>query len=129
MSSPVVPPVAAAAPVAPEDPDHPTTAEGKIALGQRVYERKGCNSCHSVDGSARVGPSWRGIWGQPVKLADATVRTVDAAYVEESILHPQAAIVAGYPPAMPSFEAQLRPDELAGVIAYIASLADRAAPP
>ena len=94
----------------------------RVARGAKLYLKKGCVSCHTVDGTPRVGPSWKGIWGTDAKLSDGTTRAVDKAYVTESILHPQAFARPGYPPAMPSFEGQLRDRELSALIAYIESL-------
>jgi cytochrome c oxidase subunit II len=94
----------------------------RLALGAKLYQRKGCVSCHTIDGSPRVGPSWQGIWGSEAKLSDGSTRTVDADYVKESVLHPQAFARPGYPPVMPSFEGQIRDQELAALIAYIESL-------
>ena len=34
--------------------------------GKIQYERKGCNTCHTVDGTTSKGPSWKGIWGKMV---------------------------------------------------------------
>jgi len=101
----------------------PTTPAGKIALAKRVYRLKSCMGCHTVDGTTRIGPSWAGIWGTTVTLADGTTRVVDAAYIRASILTPQAFARPGYPPAMPSFTGQLRPAEIDALIAYIESLA------
>lgn len=102
---------------------HPTSPAGKVLLGQKLYTRKGCMACHSVDGSPRVGPSWKGIWGTTVKGADGSERSVDQAYVKESILTPQAFTVVGFPPGtMPAFDGQLSEIELASLVAYIQSL-------
>ncbi|HEY0253573.1 MAG TPA: cytochrome c [Kofleriaceae bacterium] len=100
----------------------PTTPEGRIALGKRLYEKKGCTACHTIDGTPRVGPSWKGIWNTTVHSTDGREAVVDATYVTESVLHPQAFLVQGYPPTMPSFENQLKPGEVAALVAYIQSL-------
>jgi cytochrome c oxidase subunit 2 len=91
-------------------------------LGAKLYEKKGCIGCHSVDGSAKVGPTWKGDWGQKATMSDGTVITVDENYVRESILSPQAKARPGYPPSMPSFEGQLKENEIQALIAYIKSL-------
>lgn len=101
---------------------NPTTREGKIALGKKLYEKKGCVGCHTVDGSPRVGPSWARIWGTSVTTADGTTRTVDADYVRESVLHPSAFARPGYPPSMPQFEGYIKPAELDALTTYIESL-------
>lgn len=102
----------------------PKTRDDKIALGRKLYEKKGCVACHTVDGTPRVGPSWKGIWGKNATLSDASVRMVDETYVRESILTPQAFARPGYPPAMPSFEGQLKSHEIDALITLISSLAD-----
>jgi len=102
----------------------PATRDEKILLGRVLYGKKGCSTCHTLDGSPRVGPSWKGIWGKNATLSDGSVRMVDAAYVRESLMRPQAFARLGYPPVMPSFEAQLRETEIEALTALIASLAD-----
>ena len=69
-------------------------------IGAALYKAKGCNACHSLDGSKLVGPSFKGVWGRAEKTSGGDV-TVDLAYVKESVLTPMAKIVEGFPPAMP----------------------------
>jgi cytochrome c oxidase subunit 2 len=92
------------------------------AWGKIQYERKGCSTCHSIDGSASKGPSWKGIWGKMEKLNNGTTVLVDEAYVRESMMFPQAKIVAGFDPIMPTFQGLLRENEITGLIAFIKSL-------
>ena len=92
-------------------------------LGAKLYEKKGCNACHTVDGSARVGPSFKGAFGTTVTLADGSKVPMDETYIRESLMSPQAKSRPGFPPSMPSFEGQLKDLEIAGLIAYIKSLA------
>lgn len=91
-------------------------------IGKLVYENRGCATCHSLDGSKGQGPSWKGIYGQQHKMTDGTSVTVDYNYLREAILEPQAKIVAGYEPIMPTFKGLLRDRELLGVIQYIRTL-------
>jgi cytochrome c oxidase subunit II len=102
----------------------PKTRDEKIALGKRLYEKKGCVQCHTLDGTSRIGPSWKGIWGKNATLTDRSTRMVDETYVRESILFPQEFARPGYPPSMPSFEGQLRSHEIDALTVLIASLAD-----
>ena len=98
-------------------------ASDPTALGKTLYIKKGCTACHTVDGSPRVGPSWKQPdWGKTIELASGGSVTMDESYLRESILSPQAKARPGYPTVMPSFDGQLRDDELAGLIAYIKSL-------
>ena len=91
-------------------------------LGKKVYEKKGCNGCHTTDGSARVGPSFKGTFGTDVSLADGSKVKMDENYIRESLMSPQAKGRPGFPPSMPSFEGQLKETEVKGIIAFIQSL-------
>ena len=87
--------------------------------GAGLYKSKGCNACHSLDGTKVVGPSFRGLWGKTESTDKGDV-LVDDAYVRESILAPLAKITTGFPPAMPPF--QLSDDDLASIILYLQTL-------
>lgn len=91
-------------------------------LGEKIYKEKGCNACHSVDGSKIVGPSFKGIFGHKVELQDGSTVDVDENYIRESILEPQAQVVKGYQPVMPSFKGILSDEDITSVIAYIKTL-------
>ncbi|HEX8914974.1 MAG TPA: cytochrome c oxidase subunit II [Humisphaera sp.] len=91
-----------------------------VELGQKVYRGQGCVSCHSVDGSKIVGPTWKDLYGSTVPLADGTTVTADDAYVRESIAKPAAKVHAGFAPVMPAYA--LKDREVAGVIAYMKSI-------
>jgi cytochrome c oxidase subunit II len=90
--------------------------------GKLLYQRRGCTQCHSVDGSARVGPSFKGIFGTQQALADGTTIKVDENYLRESILQPLAKVRAGYKPVMPTYQGQLKNEEIDALIAFIKSL-------
>jgi cytochrome c oxidase subunit 2 len=91
-------------------------------FGATVYTKRGCNACHTVDGKPGIGPTWKGIWGHEVKLADGSTVQVNAAYVHQSVMDPPSQVVAGFPPIMPSYKGILNDREIEGVIAYIQSL-------
>jgi len=91
-------------------------------LGKMVYDTKGCAGCHTIDGSPKVGPSWKGTFGQKAQLADGSTVTVDAEYIHTSIVEPQKQSRPGFPPSMPTYAGQLSEKEINGVIAYIESL-------
>jgi cytochrome c oxidase subunit 2 len=90
--------------------------------GKQLYTQRGCNACHSVDGSKLVGPSWKGIYGHEVELQDGTKVIADENYLRESILEPQAQMVKGYTPVMPSFKGVISENEVSDIIAYIKTL-------
>lgn len=94
--------------------------------GEYLYTRKGCVSCHSIDGTNKAGggPSWEGIWGRPEKLVTGETITVDENYVVESIRKPQAKVVEGFSGVnMAAYpESQLKPEEVDALIAYMKKL-------
>ncbi|SYZ72601.1 Cytochrome c oxidase subunit 2 [Candidatus Zixiibacteriota bacterium] len=91
-------------------------------FGAKLYVSKACATCHNVDGTANVGPTFKGIFGHPVKLSDGSSVMVDENYIRESILNPQAKIVAGYQPVMPTFQGVLNDREVDALTAYIKTL-------
>lgn len=93
-----------------------------VEAGQVLYTRHGCAQCHSLDGSAKVGPSFLGIFGTTQGLASSDGTTIDENYLRESILEPQAKIRAGYKPAMPTYRGRLKDEEISALIAFIKSL-------
>ncbi len=92
-----------------------------VEYGALLYRQKTCVACHSIDGSAAVGPTFAGLYDQPNHaLADGSTVTADENYLRESILRPQARITAGFQPVMPMF--QFTDDEVSALIEYIKSL-------
>ncbi|MDM7914192.1 MAG: cytochrome c oxidase subunit II [Candidatus Eisenbacteria bacterium] len=96
--------------------------------GARLYRSRGCAQCHSVDGKGMVGPTFRGLYGHEVVLKDGTRVVVDENYVRESILSPQAKVVAGFDPVMPTYQGRLKDQEITAIIAYLKTLQDAGAP-
>lgn len=93
-----------------------------VEAGQRVFETRGCTQCHSVDGSAGIGPTLAGSFGKQETMASGETVTVEENYLRESILRPKAKVVAGYEPVMPTYEGRLDEDEIRVLIEYIKSL-------
>ena len=96
--------------------------ESAVAAGAKLYRTKTCNTCHSIDGSRLVGPSFKGIWGTMVELQDGRKVKVDAEYFRRSVLEPAAEVLQGYPPVMPTFTGVLTEAEIVQLIAYVKSL-------
>lgn len=96
-------------------------ADAQVAQGQALAQSKGCVACHSVDGSPRVGPTWKGLHGKTETMKDGSTAQVDELYLRSFIRNPQARGVKGFAPVMPRIE--LSDDELAALVAYIQSLA------
>jgi len=91
-----------------------------VASGKGLFASKTCFTCHSLDGSRLVGPSFKGLMGRTTALADGTSVTADAAYITESIKEPMAKVVEGFPPAMPPLP--ITDEEITALIAYISTL-------
>ncbi|RME47862.1 MAG: cytochrome c oxidase subunit II [Chloroflexi bacterium] len=98
-------------------------SEGELEQGRALAEKYGCLSCHSVDGSKLVGPSWKGLYKSEVPLTDGTTVKADDDYLHRSIVDPGAQVVQGFPDIMPkNFEEQLTPKEIKLIVEYIESL-------
>ena len=97
------------------------SGEGTLASrGDKLFQDLACTNCHKSDGSGR-GPSLEGIFGKTVELEGGQKVVVDDEYLRESILSPQAKIVKGYPPIMPTFQGLVTEDQLLTLIEYIKS--------
>jgi cytochrome c oxidase subunit 2 len=95
--------------------------------GRKLYQIKGCVQCHSLDGTRKTGPSFKGIFGHEVELADGSTVVVDKDYIHESILDPKAKVVKGFEPVMPPFAGRVSDKEIEAIAAFIESLSDHAA--
>lgn len=89
--------------------------------GKKLAGDKGCLGCHSLDGSPGVGPSFKGIMGRRevvvTKGAERTI-TVDDAYLRQSIRDPQADLVKGFQPVMPTFS-DLNKEEIEALLEFM----------
>jgi cytochrome c oxidase subunit 2 len=94
--------------------------------GKIQWQEKGCETCHTTDGTRSKGPSWKGIWGKPVTVTESNGKVVtvivDENYVRESMMQPNAKVVQGFEAIMPTFQGLLRENEIRGLVAYIKSL-------
>ena len=94
-------------------------------LGAKLYTKKACITCHTLDGSALVGPSYlqtSQMWGQERVFDDGSSVTIDDNYIRNSILEPQSQIVAGYQGVMPTYQGVLNDRELDALIAFLKTL-------
>ncbi len=98
-------------------------SESASAQGQKVFQERGCASCHQAERQGR-GPVLQGLFGMPVALDDGTVVTANEDYLRESIVNSQAKIVSGFarPSIMPTFQGQVSEEQILQLIAYIRSL-------
>jgi cytochrome c oxidase subunit 2 len=96
--------------------------EGERSEAGAVLRKYGCTGCHSLDGSKMVGPTFKGLFGRQVTVAtDGRERTVtaDEEYIKRSILEPQADVVKGYPPVMPTFEGKIADREIEEIVEFL----------
>jgi cytochrome c oxidase subunit 2 len=68
-----------------------------------------------------------GVFGKQTALQTGASVLVDEGYIRESITNPQAKLVAGFGPIMPTFQGQISEDQLVQLVAYIKSLQGTAA--
>ena len=94
----------------------------------RLYNR--CQSCHTLDGSKNIGPSFKGLWDRVSKgdvtftsgeklsdlLGPSTEYEVPENYIRQSLTTPQKHIVQGYLGAMPTFQSQLKEKQILAII-------------
>jgi len=90
--------------------------------GRKLYVSKACNTCHSIENKNLVGPAFNGVYGKTRVFTSGEKLTADENYIRESILEPQAKIVAGYDPVMPTYQGLLGDREIDAIIAYMKTL-------
>ncbi|GEM_PF-2214698 len=122
-SSTTSPPATTATTVPPATGAVPTTP-ALVARGMTLYSSDGCSACHSLDGSPGVGPSFKGLAGSAVKLANGQTVVADDAYLARSIRDPDAQIVAGYrsgvmPAAIAPYDLAAKPADIRALVAFI----------
>lgn len=97
-------------------------SEGSMASqGEKLFQKYACNTCHTDDATGR-GPVLQGLYGKQVTLSDGRSITADENYIRESILNPQAKVVQGFQPLMPTFQGQVSEEDLLKLLAYVRSL-------
>ena len=91
--------------------------------GSQLYQAKGCVACHSIDGSPRVGPTFKGLFGKKEEVISGGKRetvAVDEAFIRKFITEPNVVHIEGYPPIMPKIS--MTDEELTTLVDYIKSL-------
>jgi len=96
--------------------------QGTLAeQGQQMFTSLGCVTCHTSDANGRC-PNLKGVFGTTVALQGGAKVKADEAYIRESILYPEAKIVEGYQPIMPTFKGLVTEDGLLKLIEYVKSI-------
>ena len=93
-----------------------------VTRGQKLYTQY-CKSCHTIDGTRLVGPTFKGLYGKQEILEDDTTVTADDAYLVEAIREPGKQIVKGYSNIMsPTLAEGLTDQQVQDLIEYIKTL-------
>jgi cytochrome c oxidase subunit II len=96
--------------------------DGSLASeGRKLFRKLQCVTCHSADAGARA-PVLEDLFGSEVALQDGRRVLADDGYLRESILNPDAKVVAGYQPIMPSYAGQVDEEEMLQLLAFLKGL-------
>lgn len=91
--------------------------------GKALLDAKGCLGCHSLDGSASIGPSLKDVWGREAVLVTPGKKEkklkYDAASLKMIIMGPRTGVVKGFEPMMPTYADQITPDELTLILDFL----------
>jgi cytochrome c oxidase subunit II len=90
-------------------------------IGRALYRIKGCNACHTIDGTQGTGPTFLGMYGARRNFTDGTSAVADEDYIRESILDPGAKIVQEFPNVMQSYDGRVTNEELEALIVFLRS--------
>lgn len=93
--------------------------------GLALLKKNACMSCHSVDGSPMVGPSFKGIMGRKTSVVSGEEEheiVADDLYIIHSIEEPAKDVVKGFSPIMPAYKDKFTQKELEQIIAYLKTL-------
>lgn len=100
-------------------PDHP---------GLALLKSNACLTCHSMDGSKIIGPSFKGLYGKrETVLTDAGEKEIVANedYIRQSMLEPNAEIVKGYNKGlMQSYRETIKAEDMDKIIDYFKTTAE-----
>jgi cytochrome c oxidase subunit 2 len=89
--------------------------------GKQLSLSSGCAGCHGTNGQGGVGPTWQGLTGSDVELADGTTIVADQEYLIRSIKEPAADLLADFAVQMP--RNSLDDSQVNDIVAYITHLA------
>src|SRR4029078_9112914 len=99
-------------------------ARGSMAEnGAKLFADLSCSTCHLENGQGR-GPVLKGVYGKQVLITGGQTVSMDDGYIRESVLQPQAKVVSGFQPIMPTFQGLVTEEQLLQLIAYVKSLSE-----
>jgi cytochrome c oxidase subunit II len=99
-----------------------TASEGNTLadLAPKIMQAKGCLGCHSLDGTPKVGPTFKNLMGRRETIMAGNLEkavVVDESFIRGHILSPRSATVKGYQPIMPQIP--LTAEELKTIVTYL----------
>ncbi|MEZ5248379.1 MAG: cytochrome c [Ilumatobacteraceae bacterium] len=105
-----------------DDEAAPDASADPIAVrGASIATASGCAACHGANWEGGIAPTWIGLAGSEVVLADGTTVIADTAYLTRSITEPSAQKVAGAAIVMP--DNMLTDAQVEQIVYFIESLA------
>lgn len=97
-------------------------SSGAVGEGRSIYDTGGasqlpCATCHSLDGTDLVGPSFEGL----SERAGERIAGLSAEeYIRQSILTPSAYVVPGFSSTMPqTYSRTLSEEDIENLIAFV----------
>ena len=94
-------------------PEHP---------GLTIIKANACLTCHSMDGSKIIGPSFKGLYGRKtVVVTDSGEKEIEttADYIKKSIIDPNADVVKGFNKGlMQSYKEKISAEDLDKIVDY-----------
>ncbi len=98
-----------------------------LEIGELTYNRRGCKSCHSIDGTKGTGPTFAGLWGLKREFDDGSSTVADEEYINQSIRDPYSQVVVdangvSYGKQMTIYSPMLPVEQINGIIEFIKSL-------
>jgi mono/diheme cytochrome c family protein len=97
--------------------------EISASRGEQLYTANACQTCHSLDGSRLVGPSFTGLYGSERQFADGSSAIADSTYITNSIINSGDQIVESYSNVMPNYD-YLSEGEVKSLIEFIKAQSD-----
>jgi len=101
-------------------PDHP---------GLAIIKANACITCHSLDGSKIIGPSFKGLYGRKsVVVTDSGEKEIasNAEYIKKSITDPNAEVVKGYNKGlMQSYKDKISSEDLDKIVDYFKTTSEQ----
>ena len=102
--------------------DLKATGGGAAHPGLAIIKANACLTCHSLDGTKIIGPSFKGIWGSKRIVVTAQgEKEIEGndEYIRRSILDPNADVVKGFNKGlMQSYKDVLKAEDIDKIVDY-----------